>query len=707
MSRRRRTASLIVVAAAVALGAQSPAEAGPFEPLGAQHQRISQMGPDGSTAAVGQQPDATYNPHRDEYLVVWAGADSAFSPDFEIWGQRLSGSGAPIGGEFQISELGSPGNGNHGSLWPDAAYNAAEHEYLVTWMGDQDTPSLADNEFEIYAQRLDEVGNRVGPFVQSPISSMGTPDSSAFQAERPAVAYNLAQNEYLVVWRGDDGVNDEFEIHGQRLNADGTEIGADDFKVSDVGPPGDPAYEAIFPDVAHGYVQNQYMVVWRGEDDQGGLTNGEQEIFGQRLDGDGGAIGSDDFRVSAILNGPVGAGIPSVAHNDVNNGFLVVWHAINTPSGHFDVYGPRYALTGAATGADDFRISNIGNDVDSTANALGAYVAWDTRNDQYLVVYPGDPGRNGLVDNEVEIFGQQLDANGNELGASDVRLSRMGPDGSTAFGASFPAVAANPQRGDFLAVWHGDDNRGGLVENEFEIHGRRFGELPVPASVTPPQITGRALVGDTLSCSQGGWDPQPSSVAFAWQRSGTPVPGAAGATYSVTDADVGHALTCSVTATNAGGSSTAGSGAVYVPAPGPAGPSGPSGPAGGNGAPGQQGQQGQPGLPGTTGQQQLVPQLFVALGQSQLTSTQGARVRIAYVATAPGQVILRIRRGRTTVATLTGTARPGRNELRWNGKAGRKAAAPGRYTLALTATSADGQTSTDSGRLTVTKKKRR
>ena len=39
----------------------------------------------------------------------------------------------------------------------------------------------------------------------------------------PAVAYNSTNNEYLVVWAGDDNtaplVDDEFEIFGQRLNA--------------------------------------------------------------------------------------------------------------------------------------------------------------------------------------------------------------------------------------------------------------------------------------------------------------------------------------------------------------------------------------------------------------------------------------------------------------------------------------------------------
>ena len=66
--------------------------------------------------------------------------------------------------------------------------------------------------------------------------------------EDPAVAYNARRNEYLVVWSGDDDtgplVNDEFEIFAQRLTTDGDEVGANDRRISDMGPNGGTAFSA-------------------------------------------------------------------------------------------------------------------------------------------------------------------------------------------------------------------------------------------------------------------------------------------------------------------------------------------------------------------------------------------------------------------------------------------------------------------------------
>ena len=48
------------------------------------------------------------------------------------------------------------------------------------------------------------------------VSDMGPNGSTTYSAVSPAVAYSAADNEYLVVWRGDDSTDEEFEIFGQR-----------------------------------------------------------------------------------------------------------------------------------------------------------------------------------------------------------------------------------------------------------------------------------------------------------------------------------------------------------------------------------------------------------------------------------------------------------------------------------------------------------
>ncbi len=75
------------------------------------------------------------------------------------------------------------------------------------------------------------------------ISSVGPDGDPDYDASYPAVAYNSTHNQYLVVWSGEDEtpplVEGEEEIFGQRLYADGGQVGPNDFRLSDMGPDGD------------------------------------------------------------------------------------------------------------------------------------------------------------------------------------------------------------------------------------------------------------------------------------------------------------------------------------------------------------------------------------------------------------------------------------------------------------------------------------
>ena len=77
-----------------------------------------------------------------------------------------------------------------------------------------------------------------------------------------------------------------------------------------------------------------------------------------------------------------------------------------------------------------------------------------------------------------------------------------------------------------------------------------------------PVISGTPAPGNVLSCSTGTWTSSPTSYVRSWRRDGTPF--ASGTTYTVQAADVGHVLTCAVTATNAAGSTEAVSDPVTV-----------------------------------------------------------------------------------------------------------------------------------------------
>jgi len=78
--------------------------------------------------------------------------------------------------------------------------------------------------------------------------------------------------------------------------------------------------------------------------------------------------------------------------------------------------------------------------------------------------------------------------------------------------------------------------------------------VDVPAVSGPDGIT--ATVGQTLTCTMGTWNGVPSSYAYAWQSDGAPN-SAVGDTYAVVAGDVGHGISCIVTATNNLGSTEA------------------------------------------------------------------------------------------------------------------------------------------------------
>jgi hypothetical protein len=88
-----------------------------------------------------------------------------------------------------------------------------------------------------------------------------------------------------------------------------------------------------------------------------------------------------------------------------------------------------------------------------------------------------------------------------------------------------------------------------------------------PANTGLPQISGTAQAGKRLSCSTGSWTNSPTSFAYGWSLSGTPIQGASSSAYTVQTIDEQLTLTCTVTASNALGAGQATSRGVQVPVP--------------------------------------------------------------------------------------------------------------------------------------------
>lgn len=409
-----------------------------------------------------------------KYYSLYVGLIAVLLLPASAWGQTAARL-AEIGpNDFRITYTGAESAVDFDAVDPAVAYNTTDHEFLVVWAGDD----VVDGAFEIFGQRLDAAtGERLGAAVR--LSDMGEADLPAFDALTPSVVYNTANHEYLVVWAGDDAVDGEIGLYGQRLRAtDAQEIGENDFLIA--------AAPALYPAVAYNAAQNEYFVVWQGEDD---VHAGAAEIFARRLDAaTGKGLALDAIRVSDMGGNDADAGFdaqrPAVAYNGLAGEYLVVWEGDDDTAPHVEgaseIFGQRLsAETGEAMGTNDFAISDMGGS--DAATAFGAHrpaLAFNETHSEYLVVWLGDDDTSGLVDNEFEIFGQRLDAEtGEAVGTNDFAISAMGTPKDARFAAAYPAVTFNPTDGDYLVVWRGDHNEGTLVDGEYEIYAQRlFGD---------------------------------------------------------------------------------------------------------------------------------------------------------------------------------------------------------------------------------------
>jgi hypothetical protein len=464
------------------------------------------MGPHGSTAFGAASARTAYNPTANEYLVVWQGDDDTaplVDNEVEIFAQRLSAGGAPLGGRIRVSVQGADGNPASLVDSPSVAYNPTANEYLVAWTGEIGTTS----DIEIWARRLSAAGDRLGGSDDLQISGMGPDGNPAYGASNPRVAAAPTAGEYLVVWQGEDDtaplVDNEREIFGQRLTAAGAQTGTNDFRISEQGADGNPASETYLPSVVYSPTANEYLVAWTGEI---GTTN-DFEIWAQRLSTTGAEVGGSDFQVSDM--GPDGdpnyrAFNPSVAANPTANEYLVAWTGDDDTAplvnDENEIFGQRLTAAGAQTGTNDFRISDMGPDGSSGYIAVGPSVAHSAADNQFLVVWQGDDDTAPLVNDENEIFGQRLTAAGAQTGTNDFRISDMGPDGNTNYGAAVPSVAHGSAGNQFLVTWTGDDDTAPLVDGEFEVFGQRLGESRSSGDTGTPAAGGTPTGGaDTVA----------------------------------------------------------------------------------------------------------------------------------------------------------------------------------------------------------------
>ncbi|WP_298898522.1 T9SS type A sorting domain-containing protein [uncultured Psychroserpens sp.] len=439
--------------------------------------RISDMGDNGATNFFAFFPEVAYSDIENKYLVVWSADDNTgtvVDNEFEIYGQFISDNGIETGvNDFRISVTGTDGETQLRAEDPHVVYNSTDNEFLVVWRGE----TSVDNEFEIFGQIVDaNTGNLVGANFR--ISDMGNEGDTSFGAFLPRVSYSATSNEYLVIWEGDESINNKFEIYGQRLSNSGAEIGVNDFQISQQLPLADANFDARGPDLIWNSIENDFLIVWQGETS----TDDEKEIYGQIYDLDSQSISGSNFRISDMgpdTNISFFSIRPRVAYNATDNEYLVVWNGTDTVISQFEVYGQLLSSSGSELGSNDFQITAV-TATDSNFDTAFPDVVWNNTNNEYMVIYRAD-----FTLSEEEVFGQKLNASGTNNSTS-FRLSDMGDDNDSSFKADSPAIATNNQNA-YIITWYGDDNIPPLVGNENEIFIQMYGDSTL--SLDDAQIT--------------------------------------------------------------------------------------------------------------------------------------------------------------------------------------------------------------------------
>jgi hypothetical protein len=395
-------------------------------------------------------------------------------------------------GDLRLSGMGPDGDTTFTATWSDVAYNSLSNEYLVVWSGEDNSGALVNGEFEIFGQRIDAVSGAEIGADDFRISDMGPDGDLAYDAYRPAVAYNRDENEYLVVWSGDDDIapltEGKEEIFAQRIDAaTGEEIGTNDFFVSVTYSP-NPIYaiDARYPDVAYNGVDGEYLVVWAAPYAGQPL---DKEISGRRVDGASGALLGDAVRISSVepdcWDGDIGtlgvcidmeARYPAVSFNPAGNEYLVVWEQDRwsyDPT-DFEIFGQFLSAIATTIGAN-FQISSMCGGSTNGCYGRNPAIAFSGAAGEFLAVWDGDELESGLSPSGVEIFGQRIDASTRTtIGVDDFRISDMGPEDNGTYHADYPAAAYDTAHAEYLVIWHGTDDTAGLVRGEDEVFAQRI-----------------------------------------------------------------------------------------------------------------------------------------------------------------------------------------------------------------------------------------
>jgi hypothetical protein len=378
------------------------------------------------------RPAVALSPEINSFLVVWEDHNDSSQMVYGISSVLVGEDGVPYQDPIYVS-----GYNVNKCVNPDVAANLQTGKFLVVW-------EYAHNEsidHNIYARLVGDDGAPEGNVIT--ISTATTYETS------PAVTYNSASNEWLVVWDSATDVHNR-DITAAILDADG--VVQNKFTIAS------GLDNQANPSVAYGSNYSEYLVVW----EHLAYASENLNLVAQRVADDGSPVGS----VIPISTWDYSQVLPELDYNPDLDEFMIVWQDHHWAWGAAaDIYGQRVSADGTLAGG------NFGISWEEANLRLSPDIAYNTNTQEYLVTweYEHSPSDHDVYQRRVSRTG--------ELPGDEIPVSNLGS------WEGYPALAVGNEYA-FLVVW--EDYRNQSTQN-----ANIYSDVIIPVS---PSTTGTPTI---------------------------------------------------------------------------------------------------------------------------------------------------------------------------------------------------------------------
>lgn len=309
----------------------------------------------------------------------------------------------------------TPNTADSDQLRPALVYNSQLKQWLAVWSDERGSAGSS-----IHSQLVDPA--------RGVLASDHVVLDNMEELIKPDVAYDSAQNRFLVVWKN----RTNGHIEGQVLNADNTNFGGAFIIASGV---------CDNPRAVYTPFRDDYLVVYERE-----LNVDDRDILGRFVGVDGTADPGGAFPIAATLNQI--EVYPAVVVNPADGIYTVVYDRL-AAGGGLNVAGQRLQPTGAKLGGVITISSDSGDELmpDAALNPLdgGVFVVW------------GHDVNNATT----EVRGRLLRSNGSLGGQPTISVAGGSDD-------AYPSITYAPTGNPYLVTW---DNRGDIFGRTLTAQG--------------------------------------------------------------------------------------------------------------------------------------------------------------------------------------------------------------------------------------------